>query len=80
MSPDRLIMREDPSAFEVMDLHEYFQDFTNFIGIEIAIGSFFQANQEKQANGNFNSNKIFTILKIFMQIHDLKSQWVFSHH
>ena len=40
MSPDHLMMREDPSTFEVMDLHEYFQDFTNFIGIEIAIDLF----------------------------------------
>ena len=53
MSPDRLIMREDPLTFEVMDLHEYFQDFTNFIGIKIAIGSFFQANQEKMSQWQF---------------------------
>ena len=29
MLPDHLMMREDPSTFEVMDLHEYFQDFTD---------------------------------------------------
>ena len=53
MSSDRLMMREDPSTFEVMDLHEYFQDFTDFIGIEIAIGLFFQANQEKTSQWQF---------------------------
>ena len=47
MSPDHLMMRKDPSTFEVMDLHEYFQDFTDFIGIEIAIGSFFPGWLEK---------------------------------
>ena len=53
MSPDRLIMREDPSTFEVTDLHEYFQDFTNFIGIEIAIGLFFPGWLEKMSQWQF---------------------------
>ena len=53
MSSDRLMMREDPSTFEVMDLHEYFQDFTDFIGIEIAIGSFFPGWLEKTSQWQF---------------------------
>ena len=53
MSPDHLMMREGTLTFEVMDLHEYFQDFTNFIGTEIPLGLFFQANQEKTGQWQF---------------------------
>ena len=34
------MLRDDLSGFEVLDLYKYFQNFLNFIGIDIAISSF----------------------------------------
>jgi hypothetical protein len=35
MHSDCLVLRQDPLAFGVLDLHKYFQNFTEFIGIYI---------------------------------------------
>jgi hypothetical protein len=42
MCSDQFVLREDPFAFVVLDLHKYFQNFMEFIGINIAISSFIQ--------------------------------------
>ena len=47
MSSDRLAVINDPSAFEVTNALKYFQIFTKFIGLDIAVDSFFQADQKK---------------------------------
>jgi hypothetical protein len=65
MCSKRLVMRKDPSTFEVIDLYEYFQKCIKFIGVYIAIDSFFKLTREKQVNGNINSNKFYKFLKIF---------------
>jgi hypothetical protein len=43
MCSEYLVLREDPSSFGVLDLNKYFQNFTEFIGIDIAISLFFLA-------------------------------------
>ena len=52
MTPYALItvLRKDPSTFEVMDRHKYFQNFTIFIRVDIALSSFFQADSRSGRN------------------------------
>ena len=45
MSFDRLVVINDRSAFEVTNALKYFHIFTKFIGLDIAVDSFFQAAQ-----------------------------------
>ena len=49
MSSDRLVVINDPSAFEVMNALKYFQSFTKFIGLDIAVDSFFSGQLEKMS-------------------------------
>jgi len=41
MCSDCLVLRDNPSTFEVLHLCKYFQNFIKYIGIDIAISSFF---------------------------------------
>jgi hypothetical protein len=44
MSPDHLVLREDPLTFEVPHLHKYSDDFMKFIGIDISLDSSFKVD------------------------------------
>ena len=80
MGSECLVILSNPSTFGVMDIHEYFQEFTKFIESNMANDSTFfktRLNElRKQVIGHIGLNKIYKILKIFMYIHDLKSRWV----
>jgi hypothetical protein len=41
MCTNYLVLREDSSTFKVVNLCEYLQHFVKYIGIDIAISSFF---------------------------------------
>jgi hypothetical protein len=46
MCSNHFVLREDSLTFVVLDLHKYFQNFMEFIGIDITISSVFQADLE----------------------------------
>ena len=66
MFSDHLAFRDNPLAFEVINLHKYSQNITNFIGIDIAMTHFSRMAFKKVSHGNINSNKIYEILRISM--------------
>jgi hypothetical protein len=47
------MLREDPLTFEVLHLHKYRDDFIKFIGIDIALESFFKVNLKKMIQGQY---------------------------
>ena len=57
---DRLVIIEDPSAFELTDPHKYFQNFTEFIGPAMAN---IHPNSPLQVNKSYNLHLNFRIMR-----------------